>query len=176
MQTFLPLGFHYGSLDVLDNKRLGKQRVEAKQIINALEGKTKGWVNHPATRMWIGALPLLKQYHDWAIHVWVRRGFKNNMPLYYRPLSDGSISRAPMYESPEWALDDNVAYSVFLSHRIVLYQKDPKQYGRFEKESLAWKAVNQIKDDVKCVWPVSMEEAKSLRAMQKVQEVLDLCS
>ena len=36
----------------LDNKRLGKQRVEAYQIIRALTGESQGWIHHPATKMW----------------------------------------------------------------------------------------------------------------------------
>ena len=37
MQTFLPYPNFADSLDCLDYRRLGKQRVEAFQIINALE-------------------------------------------------------------------------------------------------------------------------------------------
>ena len=52
MQTFLPYKDFTKSAKALDNKRLGKQRVEVKQILNALDGKSKGWTNHPATNMW----------------------------------------------------------------------------------------------------------------------------
>lgn len=33
---------------ILDKKRLHKQIVECKQIMNVIEGKTKAWANHPA--------------------------------------------------------------------------------------------------------------------------------
>ena len=36
MQVFLPYPDFKKSLESLDNKRLGKQRVEAKQILNVL--------------------------------------------------------------------------------------------------------------------------------------------
>jgi len=59
MQTFLPYKSFTKSAQVLDYKRLGKQRVEAMQIFNALTGvPTKsgkaytGWLNHPAVVMW----------------------------------------------------------------------------------------------------------------------------
>jgi hypothetical protein len=54
MQTFLPSTSFIQSAKCLDYKRLGKQRVEAKTIINILEGKTtsNAWRNHPATKMW----------------------------------------------------------------------------------------------------------------------------
>ena len=57
MQTFLPYPDFKKTAKCLDYRRLGKQRVECKQILNALQkrkgGITKGgWVNHPATKMW----------------------------------------------------------------------------------------------------------------------------
>ena len=49
MQTFLPYKSFKQSLQSLDYRRLGKQRVEAFQILNVLLGRTetKGWsLNH----------------------------------------------------------------------------------------------------------------------------------
>ena len=45
MQTFLPHKIFHISAEMLDYRRLGKQRVEAKQILNALdpEYNKKGW-------------------------------------------------------------------------------------------------------------------------------------
>ena len=54
MQTFLPYPDFQKTAQCLDNKRLGKQRVEARQIISTLEGKSNGWRNHPAVKMWKG--------------------------------------------------------------------------------------------------------------------------
>ena len=54
MQTFLPYESFEKSAQTLDWRRLGKQRVEGMQIINAITGKKrkdgkpyKGWINHP---------------------------------------------------------------------------------------------------------------------------------
>mgnify|MGYP001181886526 FL=1 len=41
MQTFLPYESFRKSAEVLDWRRLGKQRVEGMQIINAIEGKPR---------------------------------------------------------------------------------------------------------------------------------------
>jgi hypothetical protein len=41
MQTFLPYSDITESMRVLDNKRLGKQRVETYQIISAITGRLK---------------------------------------------------------------------------------------------------------------------------------------
>ena len=56
MQTFLPYKDFRKSLQCLDYRRLGKQRVEAMQIHNILTGKNESsaWVNHPAVKMWKG--------------------------------------------------------------------------------------------------------------------------
>ncbi len=67
MQTFLPYPCFIESAKCLDFRRLGKQRVESKQLLNALEirksGIAKGgWVNHPATVMWEGYEDALKHY------------------------------------------------------------------------------------------------------------------
>ena len=86
MQTFLPYSDIRQSLKVLDNKRLGKQRVEAFQIINAITGRPKldgtpykGWLNHPCSVMWKKFIPALKFYHNCCIDEWVSRGFVNTM-------------------------------------------------------------------------------------------------
>ena len=74
MQTFLPHESFKKSLKVLDWRRLGKQRVEAHQVLNVLLGRTetKGWVNHPITRMWDGYEPALQLYFNM---------FANNVPI-----------------------------------------------------------------------------------------------
>ena len=86
MQTFLPYPDIKKSLKVLDDKRLGKQRVETYQIINAITGRPKldgtpykGWLNHPCSVMWRNYVPLLKEYLNASIDEWIERGFKNTM-------------------------------------------------------------------------------------------------
>jgi hypothetical protein len=62
VNTFLPFPQFTKSAQALDYKRLGKQRVEAWQILQALRGETKGWTNHPATKMWRGHEKALCEY------------------------------------------------------------------------------------------------------------------
>ena len=81
MQTFLPVADFKESAKILDYRRLGKQRVEARQILNALQGKSKGWVNHPATKMWKGYEPALEQYLREMILGWKSLGYKNTMTI-----------------------------------------------------------------------------------------------
>ena len=48
MQTFLPYASFIKSAQCLDDKRLGKQRVECLQILKAIKDVNYGWRNHPA--------------------------------------------------------------------------------------------------------------------------------
>ena len=87
MQVFLPYPDFKKSLESLDDKRLGKQRVETYQLIAGLEGRptktgkpySKGRVNHPISQMFRDNLPALKQYLNDSIDVWVARDKNNTM-------------------------------------------------------------------------------------------------
>ncbi len=122
MQTFLPYPNFEESVEALDDRRLGKQRVEARQILRALEkrrtGEPGGWKNHPAVLMWEGHEDALKAYGDAAIREWVSRGFRNAMPL----LLPGGASELPPWLGRE---------EFHASHRANLLRKDPGWYGRF---------------------------------------------
>ena len=123
MQTFLPYKSFKESLKSLDWRRLGKQRVEAFQVLNVLLGRTttKGWINHPITKMWAGYENALKQYLNECIDHWVSRGYNNNM-------SYEDITGDVVY--PDW-LGDELFHS---SHRANLLRKDLEYYSQFEWE------------------------------------------
>ena len=116
MQTFLPYKDFDDSMQSLDNLRLGKQRVEALQIIKAIYIPDYGWKNHPAVKMWVDYPEALQMYHDSAINEWVRRGKNNNMPLT-RVITD---------KLPHW-LGDEIFHA---SHRSNLLRKDHVYYGK----------------------------------------------
>ena len=68
MQTFLPYESFKQSARVLDWRRLGKQRVEGMQIINAIQGKPrqdgkpyKGWGKPRAPVRWRPYVSALKR-------------------------------------------------------------------------------------------------------------------
>lgn len=121
MQTFLPSASFDLSARDLDYRRLGKQRVEAYQILRALNGLSKGWVNHPATVMWRGYERALAQYLRSMILEWTRRGYTNTMDI---PKHDPD---APM---PPWFGDDRV----HASHRANLKRKDPEFYFAYSED------------------------------------------
>jgi len=132
MQTFLPYPSFKESAKVLDNKRLGKQRVEAFQILKTLRTGRKAWANHPATRMWRGYEASLAAYMNEMILEWVRRRFNNTMVLADAPVL------SPL---PPWLGNNNF----HAAHRASLLAKAPEHYGKF-----GWAEQPLIS----CVWPV----------------------
>jgi len=72
MQTFLPYPDFKQSAQVLDYRRLGKQRVE---VLTLLRG---GWPNHPASKMWRGYEYQLAEYGKVICQEWIDRGYKDN--------------------------------------------------------------------------------------------------
>jgi mRNA-degrading endonuclease YafQ of YafQ-DinJ toxin-antitoxin module len=124
MQTFLPFPDFQKSVEVLDYRRLGKQRVETFQVLNVLLDRTatKGWRNHPVVRMWRGYEDCLKKYQNITIAEWIRRGYNNNMEFEVIETAN------PM--SPNWLGDDKF----HKSHRSNLLRKNYEYYIQFFDE------------------------------------------
>ncbi|MEU6114632.1 MSMEG_6728 family protein [Streptomyces sp. NPDC047117] len=74
MQTFLPYPDFAASAEVLDARRLGKQRVEALQVLRGLTVPGYGWRHHPAVRMWTGYEEALVRYGLEICHAWTATG------------------------------------------------------------------------------------------------------
>lgn len=128
MQTFLPYKDFRKSLESLDDKRLGKQRVETSQILNVILGRPKkdgtpykGWLNHPCSVMWRGYENALKEYLNVSIDVWKARGKNNTMQ---KESIEGKL------EMPWW-LGKEELHS---SHRANLLRKDPEYYRKHKWE------------------------------------------
>jgi hypothetical protein len=125
MQTFLPYPDFKKSLQALDYRRLGKQRVEAYQIIRILNAASiskeyrGGYRNHPAVKMWRGHINALKRYYNLSLDEWIGRGYRNNMQKM-------SIRGKIAY--PEWFGRKNF----HAAHRSNLLRKDPHFYGQYK--------------------------------------------
>lgn len=138
MQTFLPYPNYQKSAQVLDRQRLGKQRVEAKQILNALAGLTTGWVNHPATRMWRGYEPALALYGSVVCIEWRNRGYNDSLlPFFVDYMLEWDDDELI---DPPWL--GNRAFH--RAHKSNLLRKDPEWYSRYFRN---------IPDDLPYVWP-----------------------
>lgn len=134
MQTFLPYPDLLQSVRVLDYRRLGKQRVETFQVLNILLDRTptKGWRNHPVTRMWTGYEEALKLYQNLTIEEWVKRGYNNTMQ--FEELNYKRITLPPWFGNKDF----------HRSHRSNLLRKDYEYYSQYFDEP----------SDLEYYWPV----------------------
>lgn len=124
MQTFLPYESFALSARSLDRQRLGKQRVEVLQMLNALTDPTKGWRNHPCTQMWAGYERALAYYGMFVCHEWKSRGYKDTCAGKIESLVRvNGIDRVPL-EMPWWLGN----YEFHRSHRANLLRKNPEHY------------------------------------------------
>ena len=121
MNTFLPYADFPACARVLDRQRLGKQRVEVLQLVQAIrDPKSKGWQNHPCTNMWRLHLPALVEYGLDICREWMYRGYSDSVLESLLPLRD-TVVLPPWLGSPK----------LHASHRANLLRKDPKHYGEF---------------------------------------------
>ena len=120
MQTFLPYADFTQSAQVLDYKRLGKQRVEALQILTAIQGQSKGWRNHPCSVMWRNHEQALIQYAIVICEEWILRGYKDTLlPRFQAQVTTNNP------EMPAW-----LGFQKFhLSHQSNLMRKDSAFYN-----------------------------------------------
>ena len=119
----------------LDNKRLGKQRVEAYQILNSLTGKSNGWTNHPATKMWYGHEWQLANYAHEICREWLSRGFKDSLGEHFWDFMGENTPR-----HKPWWVEDSLLH---LTHQSNLMRKAPDFY-KYE-----------VPDNIPYIWPSS---------------------
>lgn len=121
MQTFLPYPSFVESARSLDRLRLGKQRVEAKQILNTILGVSSGWRHHPAVRMWSGYPRLLSLYGWVMCQEWLRRNCKDTLQPFFLEMVD---TLPEPEDVPRWLGDERL----HRSHQSKLYHKNPDHY------------------------------------------------
>jgi Pyrimidine dimer DNA glycosylase len=146
MQTFLPYPSFTRSARALDSRRLGKQRVEALQICNAMHRTSGGGINHPVTRMWRGYEPALVAYGQAVTLEWLRRGQADSVwdklvaHLHDEPeRSQRELEDAGML--PPWL----GRRALHRAYRSALVRKDPAHYRPMFPD---------VADDLEYVWPV----------------------
>jgi len=123
MQTFLPFPNFAQSAKSLDYRRLGKQRVEAKQIYFALTKDEYGWKNHPAVKMWKGYEDALLLYGFEMCTEWRMRGYKDTQrDFFLAELGDRIFSEI---ERPKWLGREDF----HRSHQSNLLRKDYSFYS-----------------------------------------------
>lgn len=141
MQTFLPYKDAVKSAQALDDKRLGKQRVEAIQIARCLLHVVESrWKNHPAVKMWHGYEPfLIKRYLRAILDEWLHRGHSSEKcEEHYRQLFD--IVKDHPATKPWW-----LGEQLCITHRSRLIQKKPDHYSKIFVDT---------PDNLEYWWPV----------------------
>lgn len=131
MQTFLPYPDFEKSANVLDMRRLGRQRSECLQL---LKGQ---WQNHPASKMWRGHEFQLAEYGIAICKDWIGRGYKDtclekitNLQLNFKNIG-----------LPKWFGDDKF----HKSHQSNLLRKDKGFYSKFFID---------VPDNLPYIWPI----------------------
>lgn len=159
MQTFLPHPDFGESARALDLRRLGKQRVEAIQVLRGLIVPGYGWRNHPAVRMWAGYEEALVRYGLEVCALWSTKGYRDTCAATLvadltasrpaagpgkrkptPPRSQKDLKRAG--ELPPWLGDP----AFHRSHQSALIRKDPSLYAPL---------FPGVPDDLPYVWPTS---------------------
>ncbi|MFD6426859.1 MSMEG_6728 family protein [Streptomyces sp. NPDC060198] len=153
MQTFLPYPDFRRSARALDDRRLGKQRVEAIQVLRGLTVPGYGWRRHPAVRMWAGYEEALVRYGLDVCGAWTGTGRADTCAATLsadlaafrgrdRVLVRSEEDLAAAGELPPWLGDE----AFHLSHGSALVRKDPERYRPLFPEA---------PEDLPYVWPRS---------------------
>ncbi|WP_282796322.1 MSMEG_6728 family protein [Streptomyces sp. CC224B] len=151
MQTFLPFPDFTASAAALDARRLGKQRVEALQVLRGLTVPGYGWRNHPAVRMWIGYEEALVRYGLDICGAWTATGRADTcaatlMTDFTAHRADGGVRTQEQLaadgELPPWLGDP----AFHRSHQSALRRKAPEIYASL---------FPGVPDDLPYVWPAS---------------------
>ncbi|WP_432945434.1 MSMEG_6728 family protein [Kribbella sp. CA-253562] len=150
MQSFLPYADFRVTAQVLDPRRLGKQRVETIQILRGLTVENYGWRHHPAVKMWAGYEEALVRYGLEICAAWTATGRADTCELtLLTDLKTGCGIALPRSQQelaatgdlPPWLGDEEF----HRSHRSALLQKDPAYYAPLFDEPT----------DLPYVWPAS---------------------
>lgn len=143
MQTFLPYKSYVKSAECLDNARLGKQRVEVKQIFRALTDPTYGWQHHPAVNMWRGHHKNLLRYGMIICQEWICRGCKDTLHDEFLEI----FLMLPEVDIPPAWVGNNRFHR---SHRSNLLRKFPEHYRQYFPKT---------PDNLPYIWPTTTNQS-----------------
>lgn len=127
--------------------------MEVLQLLNALSGKSKGWTNHPACRMWRGWEHSLVAYGMIVCQEWTGRGFRDSCLLKIAGFL-GAGSPFVLRSNGIWCPCDRAAHppwyreEFILAHRSNLIRKMPDFYQP------KWP---DVPANLPYVWPVKKE-------------------
>jgi len=173
MQTFLPYADFAQSMASLDDKRLGKQRVEAYQVLLQLGGlkmanypdwepRLGGWGSHPAVAMWAGHEIQLAEYIKVCCDEWTSRsrivganeatGEPGELIHFSDTVKLNTEVALELMRQPDWT-DELPAWigteAIHRTHRSNLLNKDFGYYSSKFPEDIPKKG----KSYLEYIWP-----------------------
>ncbi|MGH3739854.1 MAG: MSMEG_6728 family protein [Micromonosporaceae bacterium] len=151
MQTFLPCPDFTATAQILDTRRLGKQRVEALQIFRGLTVAGYGWRRHPAVTMWSGYEEALVRYGLAICAAWRTRGHADTCAVTLAAELKACCGVSEARRQPELAATADLPPwlgdpDLHRSHQSALLRKDPGHYRPH---------FDDVPADLPYVWPAS---------------------
>ena len=128
MQVFV-IGSIYYTAQTLDKKRLHKQIVECNQILNAINGISTAWKNHPCVLQYKTHTKWLETYRDTLI------AYRDNDIKFAKQLSEEASRICPFWHTQTY----------YNQMKRRLYTKDTihyKQFASYGTSDINWYFVN----------------------------------
>lgn len=160
MQTFLTFPDYRKSAICLDWQRLGKQRGETKQIVQALRYNYGAAVGHPICKMWKNNISQLIHYGIAICDEWIDRGYKDDTKEWF-------LTELEMYGDDKKPVRWLGFEPLHASHRSNLLRKDSffySQFGWSEPKNLpyVWIDDDAFTEEHAAIW------AKQLTDLRKI--------
>ena len=115
MQVFVPYPEPFKVVECLDRTRRWKQFAEVKQILDAIEGRSNGWKNHPITKMWT-------PYKEWL------RCYRNCFDMWF---SGNNVMARSWSEEADFIRPSFLTEAFCDQHKSRLFTKAPVLYPQF---------------------------------------------
>lgn len=166
MQTFLTSyeGDHEYTAFTLDNLRLNKQALEGWQILLTLLEldpagnfrKPRGWVNHPAVKLWRDHELALYQYIIAMTKEWKKRGYNTTIGDKATQTIQVAFENALLPDHrfdnrPDWLSSPDRLALIVASHRKALLVKNYEHYSQFDWAENTYTATT-IPQNYEYVW------------------------
>jgi hypothetical protein len=116
MRILLPYSDITDSATYMHRRDLGKQVIHIRRVLDAIEGKSKGWQKHPEVIKW--------KPHKAALQ-FILRKYNRQFKQWAKCTMD--TPNIDPIKFPDWVYND----SERKRDRITLYNKRPRAYKRF---------------------------------------------
>lgn len=157
MKTYLPYPDVNKSAEVLDDRRLNRQRSDVVAILKKLDEAPASEEDHPAVKMWRGNELFLIKYGMAVCIEYQSRGNQGmtlEKIMEFQDQFDSSSS-----EPPEWWGNEKF----HTSHKSYLLRSLPSHYRNF------WPSIT---DELPLIWPRSPEKARKGQERREQEKLI----